>query len=190
MADMAFVPLQMWWFNNKFIGTAVERFSGETTNKFPNFVKWLLGRVDERMKVGIRGRRKDMLQHFTEMEGMSDSKATTEAEVSSECLIMLGAGDDTTATAITSVLGRLITNLNIVLPLQREVDQAYQSLRIDSHTGITYNDAAKLPFLSAIIKECMRFCPPISYQLSRFTYDNAFGVENMLSPEAYMRGLA
>ena len=53
-----------------------------------------------------------------------------------------------------------------------EIDRAYTEFGLtDSGAEISFRDAEKLPYLSAVIKESMRLHPSITYQLPRVVPD-------------------
>jgi cytochrome P450 len=169
---MGNVPLQMWWFSNAVSKWLLERFGPAELQKFPNFLKWLETRIEERMKTGLNGRRKDMLQQFIEMKGSDSSphQSAPKEEVLVEATVVLGAGADTTSHAIQGVLGDLVMHPDLVPKIQSEIDQAYKDLGLTTNgTEISYNDATKLPYLAAVIKESIRLSPSFVYQIPRFT---------------------
>ena len=162
----------MWWFSNGFSKWLLERIGPPEIQDFPNFLKWLGHRVDDRIRHGLRGRRKDMLQQFIEMKGSptDPDQPARRDEVLTEATVVLGAGADTTSYAIQAVLGDLTMHPEIVPKLQREVDQAYKDLELAARGAeISYNDATKLPYLAAVVRESMRLDPSFVYQMPRCT---------------------
>ena len=189
MSSMGHVPLQMWWFWNPLSRWALENFGGEKLNAFPNFLKWLTGRIVDRMGNGPPSNRKDMLQHFIEMKGKSDSESATKDDILVEAVIVLGAGADTTSIAILAVLGALATHPEILPRLQEEVDETYTRLGLEPHDGVSYNDAIKLPYLSAVIRESMRLHPSLSFQLPRYAPVGGIHIGKHFLPEGTYVGI-
>jgi cytochrome P450 len=73
----------------------------------------------------------------------------------------IGAGTDTTATAIRMTMLHLMTNPDAYRKLQTEVDTAIGDGRIKS-SPITDAEAKQLPYLQAVIKEGLRIWPPVA----------------------------
>ncbi len=75
-----------------------------------------------------------------------------------EAVVQIIAGSDTSATAIRSTLLFLITNPQVYLHLQREIDLRIRDGRISS--PITDAEARQFPYLQAVIREGLRMWPP------------------------------
>lgn len=72
----------------------------------------------------------------------------------------IGAGSDTTATAIRMTILFLITNPHSYSKLLAEIDAAVEGGRASS--PITDDEAKNLPYLQAVIKEGIRLWPPVA----------------------------
>lgn len=72
----------------------------------------------------------------------------------------IGAGSDTTATAIRITILFLITNPHSYSKLLSEIDAAVEGGRASS--PITDDEAKKLSYLQAVIKEGIRMWPPVA----------------------------
>jgi cytochrome P450 len=72
------------------------------------------------------------------------------------------AGSETTATALTGTVHYLVNNKEKLEMLAREVRGRFQ--RRDE---MSTDALAELPYLTAVIKEGLRLCPPISWVLPR-----------------------
>ena len=190
MSSMSQVPLGMWWFWNPVSRSALETLGGEKLNAFPNFLKWLKARIVDRMNSGSKGNKKDMLQHFIEMKGKSGLEPATLDEILVETVIVLGAGADTTSIAILAVLGALVTHPKLLSRLQQEIDEAYKTIGLEQQDGISYNDAIRLPYLSAVIKESMRLHPSLSFQLSRYAPAGGIQIGRHFLPEGTHVGIS
>ncbi|KEY73162.1 hypothetical protein S7711_04128 [Stachybotrys chartarum IBT 7711] len=84
----------------------------------------------------------------------------TQEEASSEALVQVLAGSDTSATTLRIVLLNLLSNPPIYLRLRKEIDDGIQAGNISS--PITNAEARELPYLQAIIKEGLRIRPAAS----------------------------
>lgn len=74
------------------------------------------------------------------------------------------AGTDTTATTMRVAMLYVITNPHIYKRLQAEIDSTVREGRI-----ISDEQARKLPYLQAVIKEAARMCPPATGMLNKIT---------------------
>lgn len=87
-------------------------------------------------------------------------------DIRREVMIALFAGSDTTNAALVSIFYHLMRTPSAYHALQAEVDAATRDGTVS--TGfIRYNDAVKLPYLAAVIKEGMRIYPSVGLTLPR-----------------------
>ncbi|KAH6656001.1 cytochrome P450 [Truncatella angustata] len=100
----------------------------------------------------------DMLGSF-----LSHGMAKRQAE--SEILTQILAGSDTTSTAVRAIFLFIITNPNVHAKLLAEIDSAIQENQISN--PITDEQAKKLQYLQAVIKEGLRIWPPFTGMLMK-----------------------
>lgn len=86
-------------------------------------------------------------------------------ELAAECSIMLNAGSDTTATALTNVLYWLLKNPACFSKLRAELD----SVLDDDEAVAPYDLIKHLPYLRACLDESMRLTPPNTMNIPRMT---------------------
>ncbi|KAJ4144349.1 hypothetical protein LMH87_003235 [Akanthomyces muscarius] len=103
--------------------------------------------------------RSDMLASFMR-HGLAGDELRTEA------LEQIIAGSDTTATAIRAALLHVMTNPRVCRALQDEADEAVRGGRAEGSI-ITAARARQLPYLQAVIREALRFSPPVANIFSR-----------------------
>ncbi|KAK2054176.1 cytochrome P450 [Colletotrichum caudatum] len=96
------------------------------------------------------------------MLGSFVAHGLTQEEASSEILMQILAGSDTTATAIRATFLYIITNPRISNTLQAEIESAKPSWPV-----ITEAEARGMPYLQAAIKEGLRIFPPVVGQMSK-----------------------
>ncbi|KAE9372687.1 cytochrome P450 [Stipitochalara longipes BDJ] len=113
--------------------------------------------VRERFLPGAK-EQKDMMGSFIR-------HGLTEEEVAGESLLQVIAGSDTTAATIRIVLLNLMSSPPYYRKLQAEIDSAIAAGKISS--PIKDNEAKRLPYLQAVIKEGLRINPPASGIFSR-----------------------
>lgn len=85
--------------------------------------------------------------------------------------MMMVAGSDTTATALTSTMWFLVHHPGALARLRNELDALKPSNDIEGPSAesaiFDYNIVKDLPYLRACIEESLRLRPPIAYQLPR-----------------------
>jgi cytochrome P450 len=96
-------------------------------------------------------------QQFDMLESFRRHGLTAE-EVSSEVLLQVVAGSDTSATTIRAAMLHLLANPPAYKRLQTEIDDGIKSGMISS--PIKDTEARQLPYLQAVIKEGLRILPP------------------------------
>ncbi|KAK1657049.1 cytochrome P450 [Colletotrichum godetiae] len=99
--------------------------------------------------------RQDMLGSFV-------AHGLTQKEASSEILMQILAGSDTTATAIRATLLHLITNPRVLATLRAEIERFRPSWPV-----VKEAEARQMTYLQAVIKEGLRIFPPVVGQMSK-----------------------
>ncbi|MDX2219090.1 MAG: cytochrome P450 [Burkholderiales bacterium] len=89
----------------------------------------------------------------------ADAGLTTQ-EVLDNCMLLFGAGFDTSASALTWWIGLMATHPAVMAELRREVDSACTQ-------NLDLAGMARLPLLNATIKEAMRIYPPSTALFTR-----------------------
>jgi len=134
------------------------------------FMKFLVQQINRRRQRGPPEQSEgDLLDHFLCMKD-ADGNLVKDSEVMTEAGNILGAGADTTAIGISTVLGQLLTHPESYQEVQREIDEAAVQIRHDNAEAldhIPFRVASQLPFLNACIKEALRLHPSILWQLPR-----------------------
>ncbi|KAL4790363.1 cytochrome P450 [Aspergillus venezuelensis] len=87
-------------------------------------------------------------------------------EIQSESVVAILAGSDTTAIAIRAVAYYLMKTPEAYKKLMVEIDEADGDGRLNQK--IQYNEAIKLPYLVACIKEGMRMHPSVGLTMPRY----------------------
>ncbi len=81
-------------------------------------------------------------------------------EVLDNCMLLFGAGFDTSASALTWWIGLMATHPEVMSELRTEVDAAFAD-------NLDLAAVARLPLLNATIKEAMRIYPPSTALFTR-----------------------
>ncbi|KAI9841181.1 MAG: hypothetical protein M1837_000969 [Sclerophora amabilis] len=108
--------------------------------------------------------RKDILTRLFETHKASPEKLSFR-EIVAITTTNIIAGSDTTAITLRAVLYHLCRNHEIYEKLRAEIAEAEAANQLSS--PVTYNEAAKLPYLSAIMNEAMRIHPSTGFILER-----------------------
>ncbi|PPJ59849.1 hypothetical protein CBER1_04919 [Cercospora berteroae] len=184
------IPGQMVWLRNP-ISQALSRLAGHTSsNAGRDFAIWLFSQVQSRLQApSDLERRPDMLDHFISMKE-ADGRPVDFPGVVVEAGNLIGAGADTTAAGISSVLGELVRHPEDYKAVQREVDEIYARGDIQAHCMIDYKTAEKLPWLSACVKEALRLTPSIVWQLPRHVPDEGITIDGHYIPASAVVSLS
>lgn len=92
-----------------------------------------------------------------------DPKATeghvvpTVDELRDESFVMLSAAADTTGNAMTVAMYEVVSNNKIYSKLAAELNEAFP----DPSAKLDFIQLEKLPYLTAVVKEGLRFVPPL-----------------------------
>lgn len=106
---------------------------------------------------------------------LSDDEKGSEipfGELVADSNMMMNAGSDTTAAALSSTLYHLLSNPHCLEKLRREIDEQLPcESDEDPESAIsTYSSVSGLPYLRACIDETLRLRPPIAFQLPRLVH--------------------
>jgi cytochrome P450 len=95
----------------------------------------------------------------------ADPEKMTYGDLAAICISNIGAGSDTTAISLSSVLYHLMKHPESYRKLQAEIDIAAKEGRISN--PITFKEAQDLRYLQAVIKEALRTHPATGLPLQR-----------------------
>lgn len=108
----------------------------------------------------------DFIGKIVEDKG-GEARKLPMGEMLAEAVVMMNAGSDTTAAALTNTLYFLLANPTCLEKLRKELEGAVPA----DHDGlIQYDYVRSLPYLRACIDESLRLRPPITYPLPRLVY--------------------
>jgi cytochrome P450 len=178
---------QMRLFTNRAVKVGLQ-FLGQN-NPLADFEAWGIPRLKSRAQAGTRGEegREDMLAHFIKMSG-AQGEPLSFNEVLVEALGLVGAGADTTATAMRSCVYYICTHPRAYKRLQSEID-AFYAIQI-CEQPITYLQTQSLPYLMSCCREAMRLLPSITFQLLRYSPPGGLYVDGKYIPEGVEVGIS
>jgi cytochrome P450 len=87
-------------------------------------------------------------------------------DIGQEALLAMGAGSDTTALALTSVMYFLLRDPGVYSRLRKELDAgAGHGASYDQ--GLEHDRLSELPYLQAVVNEALRLLPVIPNGIPR-----------------------
>jgi cytochrome P450 len=129
---------------------------GNLAKKFAMHMQLTKDKIDKRVQQRDTSTREDFFKTILSKGDWSEGKLESNAE------ILIVAGSETTATALSGIVYYLSKNPDCMVQLQKEVAGAFTS-----YDNIKGNSAAKLPYLNAVIEEGLRLYPPVAFGLPR-----------------------
>ncbi|KAF3763002.1 cytochrome P450 [Cryphonectria parasitica EP155] len=102
-----------------------------------------------------------MVRKFLDAQRKEGKKGMTDWDVSANAGANIGAGSDTTAIALTSIVYYVYRDARVLGRLRQEISGSELSGRP------TFQDTQKLPYMQAVIKEAVRVQPGVGLPLWR-----------------------
>ena len=142
-------------------------------------VKALVQQRKEQEAVGESFRSQDMLSKMMEMT--RDEKIDfNEADVAIMLNAFVWAGSDTTGSTLAMIMFFIISHRAVYAKLQQELDMA-----LKGRTTISYQEAARLPYLSACVNEGMRLHPILGIGVPRYVPQGGADICGRFFPGGY-----
>ena len=116
-------------------------------------------RVHKRLEQGDNPQRPDFMTYVVRY---NDEKGVTVPEIEATFSLLVIAGSETTATALSGMATYLLQSSQSLHTLTMEIRQSFKR-----ESEITLDRVTKLPFLNAVIEEGLRLCPPVPSLLPR-----------------------
>ncbi|RSL84570.1 hypothetical protein CEP51_003790 [Fusarium floridanum] len=95
--------------------------------------------------------------------------------------INIGAGSDTTALGLSSIVYYLYNNPRTLSRLREEFDEFAKGGKLSD--PVTFQQTQKMPYLQAVIKEALRLHPGVGTQLTRVVPKGGVVIEGQFFPE-------
>ena len=114
-------------------------------------------RIDRRMN--LETKRDDFMTPLLEQD---DEKAMTVDEIRATFPLIILAGSETTASALSGMTTYLLQNPMVLQKLVKEI-RGFTNEEKD----FNFESVKELPYLNAVIEEGLRLCPPLPYGLPR-----------------------
>ena len=124
--------------------------------------------TQERIDKGVMKDRKDFMSYI--LRNRDEKSPVSDAEIAANCNILLMAGSETTATALSGLTYHFLMNPDTLRICTDEVRNAFVS-----EAEITFvNTTARLPYTQACINETLRMYPPAPSIFPRRTHPQGF----------------
>lgn len=124
----------------------------------------------------------DIVAHWLRTSA-SHPDRLTERDILANTTANVGAGSDTVSCAMQSFLYHMAKHPHVWKRAKTEIRQAQQKDGSCSSRVISYNDAIKLPFLQACVKESLRIHNPVPMGLPRIAPKGGLTIGDRTLPE-------
>lgn len=114
------------------------------------------------------------------MASEKDPGKITKGDLRTTCQSNIGAGSDTTAITLSSVLYHLLKYPNTYQKLRDEIENAAKEGKVSD--PITFKEAQGLPYLQAVMKEGLRVHPAVGLGLQRIVPAEGTTIANQFIP--------
>jgi cytochrome P450 len=104
----------------------------------------------------------DIISHIISHNASSPDTALTPGEIEANSMAIIVAGSETLTTALAGAIHYLLQNPDVFKTLLAENHATFPSEK-----NITASSTAALPYLTAVISETLRMCPPLPDGLRR-----------------------
>ncbi|KAI9002998.1 cytochrome P450 [Hyaloraphidium curvatum] len=103
--------------------------------------------------------RDDLLQRMIESVDSETGERLTDKEIANNCLLLIVAGDETTAHQLSFTTYNLLTHPVVVTKLVAELDRAAEDSKLSPTDLLPHSVLKDLPYLDAVIHESFRVNP-------------------------------
>ncbi|KAI4178700.1 MAG: hypothetical protein L6R41_008262 [Letrouitia leprolyta] len=117
------------------------------------------GKIHRRLDQGSDADRNDFMTYVLRY---NDEKGMSVLEIEATFRALVVAGSETTATALTGILGNLLQNPETFQKLAREIRRSFSD-----ESEIRAEKVDTLEYLNAVIEEGLRMCPPVALGMPR-----------------------
>ncbi|RAK95353.1 cytochrome P450 [Aspergillus ibericus CBS 121593] len=142
-----------------------------------NFGRIASALADKRLQRHDRGDRLSDLFACLIEDKAGEARCLDRGEIEAETNLLLDAGSDTTAIALTHALYHLLKNPHCLAKLRAEVNEALSGDTIASYAKVKH-----LPYLKACLEESLRLLPPVSRGLERRTPPEGMQILGQMIP--------
>ena len=124
--------------------------------------KYSTDRIHHRLDQGKEGADAQRNDFMTYVLRYNDEKGMTIPEIEQTFRVLVVAGSETTGTALSGILGNLLQSPDAMEKISKEIRQSFQN-----PSEICASRVSNLPYLTAVIEEGLRLCPPVALGMPR-----------------------
>jgi cytochrome P450 len=107
----------------------------------------------------------------------NDEQGMNTQEIVSSSRVIIAAGSETTATALSGLIYYLLTTPHTLPLLVKEIRSSFKGVE-----EMTFANEAKLSYLQACVEEVLRVYPPVAMELSRLTPREGCFIDGVFIP--------
>jgi cytochrome P450 len=107
-------------------------------------------------RLSLVNKRPDFINTITTQNEGKGERAMTLKEIELNMSILVFAGSETTASALSGIIRMLLQNREKMIVLKEELRASFEE-----ESDITIASVGRLAYLNAVIEEGMRLCPPV-----------------------------
>ena len=126
--------------------------------------------AQERIDKGVMEERKDFISYI--LRNRDEKNLVSDREIAANCNILILAGSETTATALSGLTWHLLINPET---LRRCTDEVRSAFSDDGEIN-SINAANRLPYIQACINESLRMYPPAPSIFPRRTHAEGYTI--------------
>ncbi|KAL4966037.1 cytochrome P450 [Aspergillus stella-maris] len=164
------------WFHNLTLGNPIFSRLGLQPNSHI-FDTCLIAVEDRKHNPEVRH---DMMQRWLDVRA-SHPERISEEDIFGAAVANIGAGAETVSSTAQAVIYYLLRKPDLLRRARDEIDAA--QARGELSELVQYNEAAKLPFLQACLKEAYRFHSGVSHSLPRVAPKGGITIAGRYFPE-------
>lgn len=138
--------------------------------------------VKDRTALGAEGTdRKDFFHYLMSAKDRETGESFTHADLWSEANLLIGAGSDTTSTALSGTFYYLARNPGVLATVAREIRDVFRGSGVESIvSGPKLNSCV---YLKACLEESLRMSPPLAGGIPREVCKGGAVVDGEMIPE-------
>ncbi|KAM6523116.1 Pisatin demethylase [Fusarium solani] len=171
---MAFIPhMHAWWLRLSSLLPIEVPIKGLTEYVERRIIQYRLKATEFGDEAALKGEN----NFLAKMILMERQGTVTATETQQAVSLNIGAGSDTTANALSSILYYLYTNPRTLHRLREELDTHVKE------DPIRFQQSQSMPYLQAVIKEALRLHPGVGTQLTRVVPKGGLVIEGQFFPE-------
>lgn len=146
----------------------------------------LLTKVEQHSSDGFKGKQNPRSEPFiAKVLEQEAAQKLTRVNVLDSCGANIAAGSDTTGISLGAALYYIYKNPESLAKLRQEIDDGQAAGQISD--PVTFQEAQRIPYLQAVIKEALRLHPAVGTILARSVPEGGTSLAGQYFPEGVSR---